>query len=203
MVNQNFEKDFALGDRTFVIESHFEGMDRLVVKYDTEVNIRKGQLKDAKQILEIQQNVIAEHDYLITVLDEFNKTIEQQIDWMHSILENDRETIIVAEISEKTVGWIVCQSPGRKRLSHIGSLGMMIDKNYRDSGIGKKLINEVINWAVNNPMIEKLSLGVLSTNHRAIALYTRMGFVEEGRKMREIKMDENEYVDDILMYKLV
>ncbi|WP_243647017.1 GNAT family N-acetyltransferase [Scopulibacillus darangshiensis] len=175
----------------------------MVVKYDTEVNIRKGQLKDAKQILEIQQNVIAEHDYLITVLDEFNKTIEQQIDWMHSILENDRETIIVAEISEKTVGWIVCQSPGRKRLSHIGSLGMMIDKNYRDSGIGKKLINEVINWAVNNPMIEKLSLGVLSTNHRAIALYTRMGFVEEGRKMREIKMDENEYVDDILMYKLV
>lgn len=31
----------------------------------------------------------------------------------------------------------------------------------------------------------------------------KMGFIKEGRKIKEFKMDENEYVDDILMYKLV
>jgi len=44
---------------------------------------------------------------------------------------------------------------------------------------------------------------VFSTNKRAIALYKKMGFIEEGRKIKEFKMDNNEYVDDVLMYKLV
>ncbi len=30
-----------------------------------------------------------------------------------------------------------------------------------------------------------------------------MGFIEEGRKIKEIKLSENEYIDDILMYKMV
>jgi len=30
-----------------------------------------------------------------------------------------------------------------------------------------------------------------------------MGFKEEGRKINEFKFNENEYVDDIIMYKLV
>jgi hypothetical protein len=30
-----------------------------------------------------------------------------------------------------------------------------------------------------------------------------MGFIEEGRKIKEIKLSENEYKDDILMYKMV
>jgi len=29
-----------------------------------------------------------------------------------------------------------------------------------------------------------------------------MGFIEEGRKIKEFKIAENEYVDYILMYKL-
>ena len=111
--------------------------------------------------------------------------------------------MIVAEINDKVVGWLAFQSQGRKRLSHVGSLGMMIRKNYRGIGIGKMLIKALLDWAEKNPLIEKVSLGVLSTNRRAIALYKSMGFVEEGRKMKEIKINENEYVDDILVYKLV
>jgi ribosomal protein S18 acetylase RimI-like enzyme len=48
-----------------------------------------------------------------------------------------------------------------------------------------------------------VSLGVFSTNQRAISLYKKMGFVEEGRKIKEFKMSEREYVDDIIMYKMV
>ncbi len=70
-------------------------------------------------------------------------------------------------------------------------------------GIGKELIEALLDWAEANPLIEKVSLGVFSTNHRAISLYKRLGFIEEGRKIKEFKMSENEYVDDIIMYKLV
>src|SRR5690625_5572895 len=56
---------------------------------------------------------------------------------MEKILTNDRETMLVAETPDQIVGWIVFRSPNRVRLSHTGSIGMMIDKESRNMGIGK------------------------------------------------------------------
>ena len=79
---------------------------------------------------------------------------------------------------------------------------MMVQKEYRNMQIGRKLLEALLIRAENHPEIEKVSLGVLSTNARAIPLYRSLGFVEEGRKIDEVKIG-NRYVDDILMYKRV
>ncbi|WP_285769464.1 GNAT family N-acetyltransferase [Peribacillus sp. SI8-4] len=165
--------------------------------------IRTGEWKDAEAVLAIQHAVISEGEYFIAVSDEFNKTEQQQRDWIEQLLENDRETIIVAEMKGEVIGWIAFQTEKRKRLSHKGSFGLMISNKYREMGIGKKLLGALLDWAEANPLIEKVSLGVFSTNHRAISLYKKMGFVEEGRKIREYKLNDHDYLDDILMYKLV
>ncbi|MFP3389436.1 GNAT family N-acetyltransferase [Brevibacillus sp. SIMBA_076] len=107
------------------------------------------------------------------------------------------------ELEREIVGVIGFSSPNRKRLAHTGSIMMMISKDFRSKGLGKVLLQELLAWAEQHPLIEKVSLGVLSTNHRAIALYKRMGFVEEGRKVKEFKVSENEYIDDVLMYRFV
>lgn len=167
------------------------------------IKIRKANRDDASRILQIQKEVVEECVFLTTSSDEFDKTVEQQRDWMEKILDNDKDTMLVAETSKGIVGWIVFLSQNRIRLSHTGSFGMMIDKDFRDKGIGTLLIKELLDWAELNPLIEKVSLGVFSTNKRAIALYKKMGFIKEGRKIKEFKMDNGEYVDDILMYKLV
>jgi L-amino acid N-acyltransferase YncA len=98
--------------------------------------IRTGKLEDAEAVLAIQNSVISEGEYLITVSEEFNKTPLQQREWLQRLLENEKETIIVAEVNGEVVGWIVFHSQNRKRLSHTGSFGMMIHKNYRGLGIG-------------------------------------------------------------------
>lgn len=165
--------------------------------------IRTGVLEDAEAVLDVQNSVISEGEYFIAVSEEFNITPEQQRDWIRSLLENERETIIVGEMNDEVVGWIAFQSENRKRMFHKGSFGVMIRKNFRGMGIGKELIEALLDWAEANPLIEKVSLGVFSTNNRAISLYKRLGFVEEGRKIKEFKMSESEYVDDIIMYKLV
>jgi RimJ/RimL family protein N-acetyltransferase len=48
-----------------------------------------------------------------------------------------------------------------------------------------------------------VSLAVLATNERAIAVYKKLGFVEEGRRIKEIKIGPSQYIDDVLMYKMV
>ncbi|MEX3745914.1 MULTISPECIES: GNAT family N-acetyltransferase [Lysinibacillus] len=170
---------------------------------EQQIKVRVAVEEDAATMLEIQKEVLAEEDFLITTVEEFQQTIDGQKEWIQAKLANERETIFIALYEEKMVGWLMFQSPHRKRLAHTGTFGMMVLKEYRGLGIGKLLLEKIIMWAEHNPYIEKISLGVFSTNERAIALYKKMGFVEEGRKINEIKLHDNEYIDDVLMYKMV
>ncbi|RED35407.1 RimJ/RimL family protein N-acetyltransferase [Brevibacillus brevis] len=178
-------------------------MKSLTRHTEDKVTIRFVRIEDAAAILSLQRDVVCEDEFFIAVPEEFNKTMEQQLAWIQSIIDNDRETILVAEINGELAGMVVFASPARKRLSHTGSITMMIQKAHRNKGIGKVLLKELLAWAEQHPLIEKVSLGVFSNNLRAIALYKSLGFVEEGRKVKEFKLAENEYVDDVLMYKFV
>jgi len=44
---------------------------------------------------------------------------------------------------------------------------------------------------------------VFATNRPAIGLYKQLGFAEEGRQVRGIKMADGKYIDGVLMYKFV
>jgi RimJ/RimL family protein N-acetyltransferase len=170
---------------------------------DLKIHIRPVRVEDAEAVLSIQREVVGEKDYFIAVSEEFKKTTEEHQEWIQKIIEHERETMFVAEIEGKVVGWIVFKSQERKRMHHTGSFAIMLQKDCRNKGIGKLLIHELLRWAEEHPIVEKVSLGTFSTNTRAIELYKKLGFVEEGRKVKEFKFSENEYVDDVLMYKFV
>jgi RimJ/RimL family protein N-acetyltransferase len=175
-----------------------------VSKYNVEYIIRNVKLEDAEVLLDIERSVISEGKYFIIVSEEVEKTpLQEEKERIRSILDNIKETLIVAEVNGVVVGSIQFRSQNRKRLSHTGSVSMSISKNYRGMGIGKVLLKALLDWAEENPLIEKVSLGVLSTNQRAISLYKQMGFLEEGRLIKEYKLNHGEYVDDVLMYKFV
>ncbi|MEL3971158.1 GNAT family N-acetyltransferase [Rossellomorea oryzaecorticis] len=173
-------------------------------KDHVEYIIRNGKLGDAEVLLDIGRSVISEDEYFIAVSEEVEKTpLHEEKERILSILDNIKDTLIVAEVNGLVVGSIEFRSQTRKRLSHTGSVSMSISKNYRGMGIGKALLKALVDWAEENPLIEKISLGVFSTNQRAISLYKQMGFLEEGRLMKEYKLHNGEYIDDVLMCKFV
>lgn len=65
------------------------------------------------------------------------------------------------------------------------------------------MLEKLLKWAERDSYIEKISLGVFSIYESAIGLYKKMGFLEEGRKINEIKLHDKQYIDDVLMYKMV
>ncbi|MGE6755569.1 N-acetyltransferase family protein [Rossellomorea sp. NPDC071047] len=173
-------------------------------KDNVEYIIRNVQLEDAEVLLDIGRSVISEGKYFIAVSEEVEKTpLHEEKVRIQRILDNIKETLIVAEVNGVVVGSIEFRSQTRKRLSHSGSVSMSISKDYRSMGIGKALLKALLDWAEENPLIEKVSLGVFSTNQRAISLYKQMGFLEEGRLIKEYKLNHGEYIDDVLMYKFV
>ncbi len=165
--------------------------------------IRAGEIEDSEALFKISKSIISEREYFITVPEEFEMTLEQHREHIRELLNKEKETLFVAEIEGLVVGSIVFRSQTTKRQSHIGTISMSIDKEYRGIGIGKALLKSLLDWVEKSPVIEKVCLGVFSTNDRAVSLYKSMGFIEEGRKVKEFKINDNTYVDDILMYKFV
>jgi RimJ/RimL family protein N-acetyltransferase len=61
----------------------------------------------------------------------------------------------------------------------------------------------VIAWAKEVPQLENINLRVISNNLRAMGLYRKLGFLAEGRRVREIKYSDGSYADEILMGNLL
>ncbi|MEK6454291.1 N-acetyltransferase [Caldifermentibacillus hisashii] len=80
---------------------------------------------------------------------------------------------------------------------------MSVAQEYRNLGVGRALLKILLNWAKDNPIIEKVYLEVFAKNTAAIALYKKSGFIEEGRKVKGVKIDQQTYDDILLMAQFV
>ena len=78
------------------------------------------------------------------------------------------------------------------------SLGMAILDGHRERGLGTRLVAHGIEWA-QEVGAHKVALEVWPDNERAVALYTKMGFVEEGRLRRHYHRRNGELWDAVVM----
>ena len=169
------------------------------VKNGTTVSIRTAQESDAAAYLILARSIMAEEIYSLTQVDELTLTFEQEKQWLKSNFENEAHLIIVAEIDGNIVGQLDFSNGHRKRNSHTGEFGMGVYKDYRGLGIGTLLVSTLVQWARDNPNIEKINLNVHHTNERAIATYKKVGFKIEGVRTKDLKYANGVYVDTLLM----
>jgi RimJ/RimL family protein N-acetyltransferase len=79
-----------------------------------------------------------------------------------------------------------------------GEIGMMVAREWRGRGVGSALMTAAIDWARERGL-HKLSLDVFAHNAAAIGLYRKMGFVEEGRRIKHYRRANGELWDSIEM----
>ncbi|MCY6356056.1 GNAT family N-acetyltransferase [Clostridium sp. ZS2-4] len=117
-----------------------------------------------------------------------------------SIAENT--LFLVAEVEREIVGFTRLEGSKLSRFRHKAEFGICISKEYWGHGIGKILIENILMWA-DTVGIEKISLNVVQTNTKAIQLYKRYGFVEEGLLIKDrIHKDGNHY-NTVIMGRLL
>ena len=82
---------------------------------------------------------------------------------------------------------------------HKGRLvGMYVRANSRRAGIGRRLVETIIEFARGR--IELIQLSVVADNHEAQRLYASLGFVEFGLEKKALKQD-GRYYDEVHMVK--
>ena len=168
------------------------------------ITVRTARLEDAESLVAHTKTVLAEDAFTVTTEEEFERTTEQEREWVEEQATSSGRIALVAEGNGQClIGLLAFQCGCCKRLAHRGTLHMSVAAPWRGCGVGSALLQSLIDWADAHSDIEKLCLAVLSNNARAIRLYEKFGFAEEGRRPNEVKFSPGRYADDILMYRFV
>jgi len=174
-----------------------------MVKSGEEIVVRSVLPEDTKVLHELTTEILREREFMITDPDEFQFTEEQEHAWLQQH-HNDPGMISLLAFAQTTlVGYVHFACEGRRRRAHSGRFGIAVRREWRSKGVGLALLQALLDWAMDDPQVEKVWLEVFATNSRGIHLYEKLGFVEEGRLLKEIKVAPGHYIDLILMGRFV
>ncbi|WKA46915.1 GNAT family N-acetyltransferase [Geobacillus zalihae] len=176
---------------------------RLVTASGQPIVIRTAWPEDAERIVAFVKAVTAEALYLLTTEAEVTVTEDQQRQWLQKMADDPGKLALLAEHDGEMIGFLDFHNGNKRRTKHQGSFGMSVKNGFRGQGIGAALLAALLDWAKENPLIEKVCLEVVADNTNAIRLYQKFGFVEEGVKKKAAKIDDGTYWDLILMARFV
>lgn len=167
------------------------------------VIIRNACTEDVDSLIEINYSILSENIYMLRSRGEVKYNRDDFARQIEDNLISEGKLFIVAEVENNIAGYLQFENGIFKKISHAGMLQIFLHRDFRESGIGTAMLKVLIDWAEKNPLIEKLTLSVFSNNERAINLYKKSGFKEEGRCPEDMKFSDGTYVDSVLMYKFV
>jgi RimJ/RimL family protein N-acetyltransferase len=165
--------------------------------------IRTARPEDAGLLLAYIHCITKEPEFFVLEPDEFPATEEKEREWVQEHLDHPGKIILLAETAGTIIGNVSFENGPYRRIAHRGSLGITVVPQWRGMGVGTALLHALLEWAKTNPLIDKVGLEVFSVNDRAIRLYRKLGFIEEGRRPKDIRLGPGEYVDAVVMHQFV
>lgn len=106
---------------------------------------------------------------------------------------------IVAEENGNPVGHAFLDPMPMRANAHVFMLTIVVHPGRVERGIGRAMLEHLLDWAQRDARVGKVELNVRAGNLRARRLYHRCGFVEEARFRRRVRRIDGVYEDDIGM----
>ena len=103
--------------------------------------------------------------------------------------------------SEKVIGTAGLSVFANNRLRHSASIGIVVHRDYQGNGVGRRLMEALLDIADNWLMLVRVELSVFIDNQKAIGLYKKLGFEIEGTK-RKAGIRGGLYVDEYIMARI-
>lgn len=173
-------------------------MDKVYkLKNSIKTTISLEPVEEVEESMKVIEQVAREGLYLME-----DDVDQKRIDYTKELVKKNGEDIlfILAKVEGRIVGTLDLVRYGRwPKTDHVRYLDMAVLDGYRSMGIGSALMDYAIEWA-NSRGIEKILLEVFASNRRALNLYRKFGFVEEGTNRKVVVIDGKK--DDIIQMGL-
>jgi RimJ/RimL family protein N-acetyltransferase len=160
------------------------------------LSIRTAAPRDAATLADAQRRTAMTPGLLASRPDEIRaEAIAQKIEALET-----KGRFIVAESDGQIVGHALLEPlVNLAATAHVFVLTIVVHPGYTGQGIGTALLGDLLRWAAADARVKRVELRVRSTNAAAIALYRKLGFVEEGRFRERIQLEDGTFVDDVAM----
>lgn len=154
---------------------------------------------DAAALLAYLCNSVGTGRFDVTEADEVDHAETSQRAWIAPLREADNSLLLAAWHDGRIIGSLNFHGGKRRKMVHSGHFGISVLADWRGRGVGSALLEALIRWAREHPVIEEITLGVVDANEGAIRLYQRHGFVEIGRHPGKFRLGPGRYWADVQM----
>lgn len=159
------------------------------------LRIRDIKIDDYKEISKIRK-MPGVMENILSNKDEEEELIKEKI-----INRGKNQYWYVAEENGKVIGLGILMNHGNLRRKHVGVITLMVNSDYQNKGVGSLLMDKLINLSESLNII-RLELCVFRDNYKAINLYKKFGFKEEGIKVKSA-LKNGEYIDEVMMARII
>lgn len=152
--------------------------------------IRLATIKDLPAITAIYNSTIAGRK---VTADTEEVSVSDRLDWFHAH-DSHRRPLWVMEADDPTIaGWVSLQDfYGRVAYNGTAEISIYVAAEMRGKGIGKKLMQHVIN-SCPTLHIHTLLGFIFGHNNESIQLFEKSGFNEWGHFPEVAEMDQQRY----------
>lgn len=173
---------------------------KFMTKSGREIEIWPPQIEKTALLLEFVNRLTREDTFLSFTGKP--KTFAEEENWIKNAILNmkaGRSFIIWAIIDGNKIVGQADVNRGGTRDFHVGKIGLMVDKDFRQDGIGRFLLEYILEQA-KKMGIKIAVLDSFGDNKIAINLYKKFGFKEYARLPRGY-FCKRRYSDAVKMYK--
>lgn len=162
------------------------------------VTVRPVSEADAAGLYEMDLALIRDGRGMVQTLDDVPDLARYQ-DRMFGRIR-DVDLWLVAERKGKVVAAGSVRRLRPALCAHVGMFEIAVSIGSQGRGIGRVLAEALLRGA-HDIGVERLELYVRSDNHRAIALYSSLGFEVEATRVGFLKLPDGTWLDDLSMVR--
>lgn len=161
------------------------------------IRLRAFQPGDAEIILRhLQDSEISRRDSYIDWPQSL-EDVQQQLEKMDKPGQKDDKNLIIETLDGLVVGGVNVQLTDPKNGTFSIGIGLG-DRSAWGKGYAKEAMLLVLRHMYHERRYQKCNIGVYAFNQRALGLYQRLGFIEEGR-LRRVYFTNGEHHDEVLL----
>lgn len=170
-------------------------------KNGKEFVIKTPKADEAQSYLDMMVLAAQHSPYILPSAEDYKKkSVDGERAVFQECADSSTAIIITAYHEGKMIGFCNGKSNKSFKCKHRAALGIALHPDYRDGGLGMKMMEVLLENMKKFKDIQIIELDVMTNNIAAIKMYEKLGFNKAGLFPRAYILPSGEVCDNLTMY---